>query len=396
MNELIHHDVTVPNQVAYSNISYTVVFFVFSLVIYDLMIIIGIIEKYKQNCAILAANSQNGAKIDLKQEEVQKDESFLSQDVDQRSKKRRNRKASGQNYSGGSGSSNEQLSQISRKSEHNFRNSKTNQAEYVPAEQPIKPEDEIKMFQSYIEFVEMGIKKESMELRIASYYNIGGLLRLLCFEPFLITFQMFPRTQVFLVFCLQLVFYIITLRCLFKLNIFKNIIFKGNFFINETFLMLFMCLCIYLAFTDPRNMDANTFKNIQLYTIIVICCVALLNLIIMISGMIVQAKTMYQNFKKKKQEQKDREEEDQKKKALIDKENPNAVKKNQLDRVSEEEPRQQSQDDLGSPKKMRGKKRAKKEIMLRQNQDGQGSDSEENEKEVEVKANNKKFKRKNK
>jgi hypothetical protein len=34
------------------------------------MIIIGIIEKYKQNCAILAANSQNGAKIDLKQEEV--------------------------------------------------------------------------------------------------------------------------------------------------------------------------------------------------------------------------------------------------------------------------------------------------------------------------------------
>ena len=103
-----------------------------------------------------------------------------------------------------------------------------------------------------------------------------------------------------------------------------------------------------------------------------------------------------QNFKKKKQEQKDREEEDQKKKALIDKENPNAVKKNQLDRVSEEEPRQQSQDDLGSPKKMRGKKRAKKEIMLRQNQDGQGSDSEENEKEVEVKANNKKFKRKNK
>lgn len=48
MNELVHHDLTVENQIAYGNISYTIVFMVFCLGTYDVMKILGIIEDYKK------------------------------------------------------------------------------------------------------------------------------------------------------------------------------------------------------------------------------------------------------------------------------------------------------------------------------------------------------------
>jgi hypothetical protein len=60
LNELIHHDLTVPNQVAYSNISYSIVFIVFCLGVYDVMKLLGIIDTYKKRKSKKRKNGKNG------------------------------------------------------------------------------------------------------------------------------------------------------------------------------------------------------------------------------------------------------------------------------------------------------------------------------------------------
>jgi hypothetical protein len=67
----------------------------------------------------------------------------------------------------------------------NFGNKKNR--EYVPPEVPIKPKDYEKKYQSYIEFINSGMLEKKIHLKIAKYYNVGGLIRLLSFEPFLVS-----------------------------------------------------------------------------------------------------------------------------------------------------------------------------------------------------------------
>ena len=123
-------------------------------------------------------------------------------------------------------------------------------------------------------------------------------------------------------------------------------IFKANFFINELFLTLFMILCLFLAFTNPREMDRDKFKSIQMSTIVMICIVAGLNIVIFLANLIVQIKNLIQNMKKKK------ESDDEKRKTLLEEHRKNTHKvDNPIDEESEEDHKYPSDEDQKSRKK---------------------------------------------
>ena len=65
-----------------------------------------------------------------------------------------------------------------------------------------------------------GILPEKMHLNIAKFYNVFGLMRLVFFEPLLVSAQMFPRFQVFCVFGIQLTFFLMTIKGVFSLKCF--------------------------------------------------------------------------------------------------------------------------------------------------------------------------------
>ena len=75
---------------------------------------------------------------------------------------------------------------------------------------------------------------------------------------------------------------------------------------------MFMILCLYLAFTDPRKMEKATFKSIQMFAIVMICIVAALNIVIFLINLFIQIKNLIKNMKKKKAD------DDQKRKTLLD------------------------------------------------------------------------------
>lgn len=186
MNELIHHDLTVPRQVAYSNISFTVVFLVFCLATYDVLEMVSIIHQYqkpKKNRVGELPASVNFHRGDL---EV----SYGSITLEKDAFLIENNKNLSQNMKNSDESSHNWGIQISEKEVNTERNQKRSipqinhnspAQEYVPSSDPIKPKDFEKKYQSYIEFSNTGILEKKIHLKIAKYYNIGGLLRLLLF-----------------------------------------------------------------------------------------------------------------------------------------------------------------------------------------------------------------------
>lgn len=166
-------------------------------------------------------------------------------------------------------------------------------------------EERVKKYQSHVEYFEQGMQGEKLGDIGSKYYNCLALVRLLAFEPFIVSLQLFPVFQVFSVFIIQGLFFLYTMNLIFKKKAFSHWVFTWNFFINETFFFIFLCVCCYLALVDPKSFDSKKYQTFQIWVVSLIILIAAINVFIFVANLFVSIQNLINAMKKKKKEQTD-------------------------------------------------------------------------------------------
>lgn len=179
----------------------------------------------------------------------------------------------------------EQNSIILEDGENNLK-SKTTE-EHSPSSEEVK-------YESYYNFYSNGIKPEVMnKTKVAKYYNLISLIRLVSFEPILVTLQLIPEAQITIILILQMVMCIFTIIAVFKFKIFKNILFTIQNFVFETLLTGVLGIFFMMSLqNDGSKMNSSqTWRTIQSICIVMICTIALTNIVVTVIGIFTKIKT---------------------------------------------------------------------------------------------------------
>ena len=305
LNELVHHDMTVRNQTKHSRLSYAIVFLCYSLSVYDTIRLFMINRDY----FVPAITKENKNNTSLEMNEIEKRRQDMSfdnsrmqlnlrelEEEEEEHKEHELRKRRKHSSNGSSGDSLNKMDSLgSKKRKKTFA---TNA--YKDKEDTIGAQELGKKYSSYLQYFSEGIKMSMLGNPFAKYYNTCAIIRLLAFEPFLISLQLFPVTQVLCVFGIQALFYWYTIKAIFTHKVFRHKVFSINFLINETFLFVFLVVCCYLAFIDTEQVDKRKFEKFQIGVISLIILIAILNVFIFLANLYLSVKLAYAKFKEKK------------------------------------------------------------------------------------------------
>jgi cell division protein FtsL len=153
---------------------------------------------------------------------------------------------------------------------------------------------------SVVLFLREGIKIEKMGTFSAKTFNLMFLMRLFAFEPLFVSLQMLPTFQVSVVFIIQLIFLIFTYYSIFKAKIYKTIYISFNFFVNETFIFLFILLCLFIAFGGTKGMEPDSWEKLQRFTVNAIIVVSVMNLVIFVLNLVETSKKVWLKYQERK------------------------------------------------------------------------------------------------
>lgn len=214
-----------------------------------------------------------------------------------------------------------------------------------------------------------------MDTLTAKYYNYFALLRLLAFEPFLISLQIFPILQVFIIFIIQGIFFLYTMDAIFRKKIFSHWVFTCNFFINETFLFIFLCICCYISLIDARKIDTKKYERFQITVIVFIVIIAVINIFIFVANLIVSIKELIKTMKKKKTRKKEL------RKTFLENYNSSRLDQSRLGRgitglQQQEEILERSNEDESEDEKERSEKKKRKDYAERKIDSGSSEGSQ--------------------
>ena len=108
-------------------------------------------------------------------------------------------------------------------------------------------------------FYGSGIKLYKLRSKEGRYFNTISLIKLFVFEPIFINFQLFPTTQILLIFTIQVVYFCFFMRCAFVSRIFESKVQTAALLLNETAVTLFLAIGLLMNSVDIKD-DSTSFN----------------------------------------------------------------------------------------------------------------------------------------
>jgi hypothetical protein len=178
-------------------------------------------------------------------------------------------------------SKNIKLNQLAPKMSKNKRKKKKKlEVKKVMGRRKLVPTMRERKFISVVEFMRDGIKMKKMDTFYGKYYNWLFLLRLMSFEPIFVSLQMLPKAQVTCIFGIQFFFCVFTYSGIFYKKIFLNHVIAFEYWLNETFITLFMVLCMYIVYGGVDQLSVEKWAGLQRVTVTGVIIVSAINLLI--------------------------------------------------------------------------------------------------------------------
>lgn len=157
-------------------------------------------------------------------------------------------------------------------------------------EEEHKPSSMEVKYSSYYEFYSNGmVEKKMNKSKVARFFNLFSLLRLISFEPILVSLQVLPIIQIGMIFLLQLAMSILTVLAVFKVKAFKTCLHSAQNLIFETLFTGVLGIFFLMCYQDPSKMNASAgWRNIQTACVGMICVIALTNIVATVFSLIMK------------------------------------------------------------------------------------------------------------